>query len=212
MTMTSESGPHDGSGARRYHHGDLRTALLAAAEAELAEKGVEGFTLRGCARRAGVSHAAPAHHFRDANALLTALAGVGFERFVASQKEAMAEAPSDPRSQLVASGIGNIRFALASPALFRLIFSSDRPDFDIPDLQRPATVAFTMLVDGVCAIRGGGALEDEAIMRDVYAAWAIAHGLADLLITGRMKHLSAMPQAERERHLAEIIGRSMPER
>ena len=68
--QTSESARH------AYHHGDLRKALIEAAEAELAEKGVEGFTLRGCAKRAGVSHAAPAHHFKDANALLTALAVV----------------------------------------------------------------------------------------------------------------------------------------
>ena len=65
-----------------YHHGDLRKALLVAAEAELVEKGLEGFTLRCCAKRAGVSHAAPAHHFKDANALLTALATEGYERFL----------------------------------------------------------------------------------------------------------------------------------
>ena len=57
-----------------YHHGDLRAALIAAAEAELIEKGADAFSLRGTAKRAGVSHAAPAHHFRDANALLDALA------------------------------------------------------------------------------------------------------------------------------------------
>src|SRR5262245_3431916 len=63
-----------------YHHGDLRAALLKAAEAELAENGIEGFTLRGCARRAGVSHAAPAHHFKDVRAILTELAADGFEK------------------------------------------------------------------------------------------------------------------------------------
>ena len=61
---------------RKYHHGDLRAALLAAAEAELAERGVEAFSLRQVAKRAGVSHAAPAHHFGDAQGLLTALAAV----------------------------------------------------------------------------------------------------------------------------------------
>ncbi|MEI5579289.1 helix-turn-helix domain-containing protein, partial [Streptomyces brasiliscabiei] len=66
-----------------YHHGDLRRALLVAAEHELEEKGIEGFSLRGVAKRAGVSHAAPLHHFKDTRALLTALAGVGFERFLA---------------------------------------------------------------------------------------------------------------------------------
>jgi AcrR family transcriptional regulator len=63
---------------RSYHHGDLRAALLAAAERELAANGVESFTLRGCARRAGVSHAAPAHHFPDVR-LLTEMAIMGFQ-------------------------------------------------------------------------------------------------------------------------------------
>ena len=60
-----------------YHHGDLRSALLVAAEADLAENGIEAFSLRQVARRAGVSHAAPAQHFGDANGLLTALATEG---------------------------------------------------------------------------------------------------------------------------------------
>src|SRR5688572_25193146 len=78
--------PRGGSAAPKhaerdgYHHGDLRAALISAAEEELVEKGVDGFTLRGCARRAGVSHAAPAHHFKDVRALFTALATIGLRR------------------------------------------------------------------------------------------------------------------------------------
>ena len=69
-----------GGQAHPYHHGDLRNALVAAAEAELAEHGIEGFTLRGCAKRAGVSHAAPAHHFGDA-------AGLGYIDFATANPE-----------------------------------------------------------------------------------------------------------------------------
>ncbi len=89
-----------------YHHGALREALLSAAEAELSEKGVEACSLRGVAKRAGVSHAAPAHHFVDVRGLLTALAERGFRRFVETQKLAMSQAAPDPVSQLVASGVG----------------------------------------------------------------------------------------------------------
>ena len=67
---------------RDYHHGDLRRALLDATEALLLESGLETFSLRECARRAGVSHGAPAHHFGDVRGLLTAFATVGFERLV----------------------------------------------------------------------------------------------------------------------------------
>ena len=95
----------EGSGqAHPYHHGDLRNALVAAAEAELAEHGIEGFTLRGCAKRAGVSHAAPAHHFGDAAGLLTAVAAAGFERFLTFQRQRQEAASPDPSSQLVAAG------------------------------------------------------------------------------------------------------------
>lgn len=195
-----------------YHHGDLRHALLEAAEKELAEKGIEGFTLRGCAKRAGVSHAAPAHHFRDANGLLTALAALGFERFLSFQKARQADAPHDPRSQLVASGLGYVDFALASPALFRLMFASKRADFASDDLSRSADSAFDYLVKGVEAIRGRDPYRDAPAMLDVMATWGITHGLADLMLSGRMKPLLAMPPAARDAALAEIIGRAFPER
>ena len=84
-------------------------ALLVAAEAELAEKGVEGFTLRGCAKRAGVSHAAPAHHFKDANALLTALAADGFERFVEAMRKRQSRSDR-PARQAHRRGPGLRRF------------------------------------------------------------------------------------------------------
>ena len=87
--------------APRYHHGDLRAALLAAAETELDERGVESFSLRGVARRAGVSHAAPAHHFRDVRGLLTALAAEGFARFLAAQRAREAAAGADPHNRMV---------------------------------------------------------------------------------------------------------------
>ncbi|WP_210321137.1 TetR/AcrR family transcriptional regulator [Aquibium microcysteis] len=200
------------TGRPPYHHGDLRHALLEAAEKELADKGIEGFTLRGCAKRAGVSHAAPAHHFRDANGLLTALAALGFERFLSCQKARQAGAPQDPRSQLVASGLGYIDFALANPALFRLMFASGRADFASVDLARNADAAFDYLVKGVETIRGRDPYRDAAGMLEVMATWGLTHGLADLMLSGRMKPLLAMPVAARDAALSEIIGRAFPER
>ena len=134
---------------RGYHHGDLRAVLLAAGEAELAEHGVEGFSLRGVAKRAGVSHAAPAHHFRDANGLLTALAAEGFRRFVEKQKARQQVADKDPLALLVAAGMGYVDFAMAHPALFRLMFSSDRPDREAEELHVAASAAYRKLVEDV---------------------------------------------------------------
>ena len=112
---------------RPYHHGDLRAALIAAAEAEIDAHGVESFSLRAVAKRAGVSHAAPAHHFGDANGLLTALAAEGFARFVETQRAHEAAAPPGQPDRLVAAGLGYIAFATGHPALFRLMFASRRP-------------------------------------------------------------------------------------
>ncbi|WP_210211848.1 TetR/AcrR family transcriptional regulator [Aquibium carbonis] len=195
-----------------YHHGDLRQALIDAGERELTEKGVEGFTLRGCAKRAGVSHAAPAHHFGDANGLLTALAALGFQRFLSCQKARQAEAASDPRSQLMAAGLGYVDFALAYPALFRLMFASSRADFSVAALSEAADAAFDYLVRGVEAIRGRDPYRDPVSMLDVMGTWGTVHGLADLMLSGRMKPLLAMPKAAREAALSEIIGRALPER
>jgi AcrR family transcriptional regulator len=188
---------------RPYHHGDLRAALLAAAEAELAERGMEGFSLRSVAKRAGVSHAAPAHHFGDAKGLLTALAAEGFRQFLAAQAAREAQALPDPASQLVAAGLGYIDFAMARPTLFRLLWQSERPDFADSDLGPAARAAYQHLVDQVMAA-GGRTTADEA------AAWAVSHGLADLLAAGRLKSVGTLPPPAREAMLAAIIRRMLP--
>lgn len=190
------------SDEKKYHHGDLRAALLAAAESELAERGVEGFSLRQVAKRAGVSHAAPAHHFTDANGLLTALAAEGFRRFLAAQAARESVAPPDPRAQLLAAGLGYVDFALARPALFRLMFGSNRADFADPDLDDASDAAYGHLVDQVAAL--GGTQTDAA------AVWSSAHGLADLLSAGRLKPLSDLAPAVRDQALGAILARSFP--
>jgi AcrR family transcriptional regulator len=226
-----------------YHHGALRTALLDAAQAELGEHGIEGFSLRGVAKRADVSHAAPAHHFRDANGLLTALAARGFERFLARQQDFQRQAPAEPRAQLEAIGVGYVNFALENPALFRLMFGSDRTDYDDPELKGTAEAAFFALVDGVVRVTSKDAAPSQeqppaapsqarppsgttareqatgappahllqaAGSADVAAAWALAHGLADLMVAGRLPSLLQMPAEQRNRAIAAILTRSLP--
>lgn len=188
----------------RYHHGALHHALLAAAEVELAETGLEAFSLRRVARRAGVSHAAPAHHFGDVGGLLTALAAEGFRQFIAAMTSHQARAPQDPKAQIVAAGLGYIAFATERPALFRLIFSSDRPDFGAPDLAAGSEQAYEHLSRLVGARTGR---EDPV---DIAAVWAMAHGLADLMAAGRMDTIQQLAPADRDRAFAGILARSIP--
>lgn len=186
-----------------YHHGDLRAALLSAAEEELAERGMEAFSLRSVAKRAGVSHAAPAHHFGDAQGLLTALAAEGFRHFLAAQAAREAVADKDPASQLVAAGLGYVDFAMARPTIFRLMWQSNRPDFNDAELGSAARAAFQHLVDQALAA-GGRSVADEA------AAWAMAHGLADLLAAGRLKGIGSLPPEARDAMVADLIRRALP--
>jgi AcrR family transcriptional regulator len=176
------------AGAGRYHHGDLRSALLGAAEAVLAERGVEGFTLRECARRAGVSHAAPAHHFGDVTGLLTALATLAFETFAASMREARAgrDAPAD---RLRAIGEGYLAFARRHPARFRLMFRRERLDRADARYRAAASAAFAELETAVrlAAEAPPKAPLDDAAMAALIHAWALVHGLSELLLNGQLE-------------------------
>jgi AcrR family transcriptional regulator len=190
-----------------YHHGDLRAALIAAAEAALAETGVEGFSLRQVARRVGVSHSAPAHHFGDTQGLLCALAAEGFRRLRATMQARQAAAPPDAHAQLVASGLGYVDFAETAPALFRLMFGSDRTKQATPELTEAGDAAFRILTDGVARLRRASPFEDPAAMVDVTACWSLVHGFAVLTLAGRLGSLRESPKTEHEAVLRQAIER-----
>jgi len=119
-----------------YHHGDLRDALIKATDAILAERGLEGFTLREAARRAHVSPAAPAHHFGSSAGLLTEVAILGFEELARHiEVEGSAESAT---ARLKQQAAGYVRFALAYPGRFQLMF---RYDLLLPDDARLAAAS-----------------------------------------------------------------------
>ncbi len=196
--MTTPSSP---SSPSSYHHGDLRAALIEAGEMELEERGIENFSLRRVAKRAGVSHAAPAHHFGDVNGLLTALATYGFELF--GRKIENDQRKEKDLSQLTAGALGYIDFALEHPALFALMFSSNRPDFENAALERASDRAFERFVRDVHSETSGRTGDAHL---DVMARWAMVHGLADLLVTGRMRSLLKLSKSKRRTALIQILG------
>lgn len=196
---------------KAYHHGDLREALLKAAEAELTEKGFEGFSLRAVAKRAGVSHAAPAHHFRDTGDLLTALATIAAERLTNSMLDRHARAEKTPRAQFIASGIGYVEFALANPALFKLMFGSERPKSDDARLMHHASEAFNVLVGDVRAVVGYDPMESDEGRLAIAAAWSLVHGIANLLIADRLRFARPMLDRDFEATLTQLIERVAPQ-
>lgn len=189
------------SGKQPYHHGDLRAALLRAAEAEVQERGIEGFSLRSVAKRAGVSHAAPAHHFGDVQGLLTALSAEGFRRFQATL-DAREVGATDARDRAILAGQGYLEFALARPTLFRLIFSSAKPDFSDPDLAAAGDAAYNHLV-GLVEDLGGRAA-------DVAALWAMSHGIAALAAGKRLRMLADLSPTENETVVRDLLARVLP--
>ena len=122
-----------------YHRPGLREDLVAAGRTLLEEKGLRGFTLRECARRADVSHAAPAHHFASINDLLAEIATRGFGELKATVEAEAAKAEASgggAAGQLVGRGMGYMAFAAAHPMMFRLMFNRETEDFATPHLDR----------------------------------------------------------------------------
>jgi AcrR family transcriptional regulator len=162
-----------------YHHGDLKTALLNAAEAILVRDGVQGLTLRAAARAADVSHAAPAHHFGDLTGLLSELAAVGYRRFTACLTAAADSAGEDPKTRLTAIGKAYVRFARDQPNLFLLMFRGERLDRSRPALKQAADAAFAALRGSVSRVSDG----PDTMVRAI-RSWSMVHGFAMLLIDG----------------------------
>lgn len=161
-----------------YHHGDLRAALVAAAEGLLASGAT--LSLRAVAKAAGVSHAAPYHHFANLDALLAAVAARGFDDLAAAM-QAAASPGAGTAAALVGHCTAYVDFALARPAAFRLMFSPLlQRKAEHPLLQAAADGCFNVLRQAAHAHVVQGA--DELAL----AGWSLAHGLASLAVDGAL--------------------------
>lgn len=163
--------------ARDYHHGELPTALRKAAVDLIAERGPAGFSLREVARRAGVSHAAPAHHFGDRSGLLSSVAAEGF----AVLGEAMTEAAGieDPRERLAALGQAYVRTAVANPGHYKVMIGHEFTNEDDAELQAAGMVAYAFLTETVEALRDH-LNPDLDVDSTATILWSGVHGLVEL--------------------------------
>jgi AcrR family transcriptional regulator len=187
-----------------YHHGALREALIEAAEAVLAERGVEGFSLREVARRSGVSPAAPAHHFGDAAGLLVAVATAAFDGLTEALLAGNLRGGDDPVARLREQGVGYVGFALRYPGRFGLMFRAGLPKDEA--LDHSATAAFTALENGVrdlCGVPSPAPLAP-AQWQALLSVWSVVHGFAHLASAGQFDHF--MPPSGREAMLRETLA------
>lgn len=165
----------------RYHHGNLRRALLDATARAVADVGPTACSVRDIARRAGVSHAAPVHHFGDRAGLLTAFATEGFGLLAQALDEAAAS------GDLVEVGAAYVAFAVEHRPYFEVMFRRDLLRADDPELMAAMTAATAALRSGLDAeathVGDASALDLEAVL---VGAWAQMHGLAALLVGGNL--------------------------
>ena len=159
-----------GGEAAPYHHGALRDALLTAAETVLERDGLGGLTLRAVAREAGVSHAAPTHHFGDLTGLVSELAAIGFRQFNAAMAAAGAiDAP--PVGKAMARARAYVAYAQAHPGMYGLMFRTERLDMTRPSLHEAASASFAGLA-GAIGVSRQEQISDDALSLDQAAAIA----------------------------------------
>jgi AcrR family transcriptional regulator len=154
----------------QYHHGDLRAVILGATARLVAERGADGVSLRQLAREAGVSHAAPAHHFADRRGVFTALAAEGFQ-FLAEELKAA-------RGDFADAALAYVRFAIQHPGHYMVMFDRSLVDPTDSDLTAAQAAAGLELSQGVGTLADPHAKSDPAGAE--LAAWSLVHGFAML--------------------------------
>lgn len=164
---------------KRYHHGNLRQAVLEQAAAVIANEGPYLFSLRSLAADLGVSHTAPRHHFGSREGVLSALATQGFE-LLGERLRGIREAGGS----FVDAGVAYVQFALEHPAHFQVMFSPTLLDDDDAALDHARQAAFAELRIGIDRMTEEGRIEDAAAA--VVAGWSIVHGIATLALSGNL--------------------------
>jgi AcrR family transcriptional regulator len=157
-----------------YHHGDLRAAILTEAARLVAERGADQVSLRELARSAGVSHAAPAHHFTDRRGLFTALATQGFRL--------LADALIEARGEFADAALAYVRFAIEHPGHYQVMFNKSLLDVSDAELAAAEAASGAELSRGVATLRDRNATADPAGAR--LAAWSLVHGFSMLWLNG----------------------------
>src|ERR1700730_1770219 len=171
-----------------YHHGALHEALLKAAEKVMERDGLQGLTLRAVAREAGVSHAAPTHHFGDLTGLVSELAAIGFRQFNVAMATADTSGPS-PLDKAMARAKAYVAYARAHPGMYGLMFRTERLDMTRPSLHEAASASVAGLAGTVGASRHEQISEQALSLPQAAAivrAGSLVHGFSTLLLDGRL--------------------------
>ena len=184
---------------KRYHHGDLRRALLDAAVTILEREGPAALSLRAVAREAGVSPAAPYHHFKDKSELLYAVGTQGFERLKVAMSQAVAKAKGERHSVRTDIGVAYVEFAQPNPALYRVMYDCARTPEGVQEDGDHDEGAYLLLRNALAeaAAAAGGEVSETDLELTVIASWCAAHGLAEMSGFTKFKSLKQELGGER---------------
>jgi len=175
--------------AKKYHHGDLKNALIKAGVEILSKEGIEGLSLRKVAQRAGVSHSAPYSHFPDKQSLIAAISTEGFNQLYAELDAAVLAYPKSPKKQLQQGALAYLQFALNNTDTFKIMFSGVlEKEKEYPAFVEISHKTFQRVVDVVRACQEVGIMRATPPEMMAVAAWGQVHGIVSLALEGQISH------------------------
>ena len=174
---------------KKYHHGDLKNALIKAGVEILSKEGAGGLSLRKVAKRASVSHSAPYAHFKDRQSLIAAISTEGFKRLYAKLDAAVLPYASDPKRQLVEGAWAYVQFAINNTDIFKIMFSGVlEKEKDYPSFVESSRKTFERVVDIVRACQNVGVLRSAPPEIIAVSVWGQVHGIISLVLEGQISH------------------------
>jgi len=174
---------------KKYHHGDLKNALIHAGVEILAKEGVGGLSLRKVAQRAGVSHSAPYAHFSDKQSLIAAISTEGFNQLYAELDAAISPHVNDPKKQLIEGSLAYVRFAMNNTDTFKIMFSGVlEKEKEYPAFVEISHKTFRLVVDIVETCQDAGILSASQPDLMAVSVWGQVHGILSLALEGQVSH------------------------
>lgn len=174
---------------KKYHHGDLKNALIQAGVEILAKEGVDGLSLRKVAQHAGVSHSAPYAHFPDKQSLIAAISTEGFNQLYAELEAAISPYSKNPKKQLFDGAKTYVRFAEENTDTFKIMFSGVlEKEKDYPSFVEISSKMFKLVVEVVQACQDTGILPTAPADLMAVSVWGQIHGIVSLSLEGQVSH------------------------
>lgn len=175
---------------KKYHHGDLKNALIEAGIKILSKEGVGGLSLRKVAKQAGVSHSAPYAHFTDKQSLIAAISTEGFKQLYAELDAAISSNAGDPKQQLMGGAWAYVEFAMNNTDTFKIMFSGAlEKEKAYPAFVEISHKTFERVADIVSACQDVGVLRPAPVEIMAVSVWGQLHGIISLILEGQVSHV-----------------------